>query len=166
MIPVVQKVLDSLAGDGLTKAGDVADKLIQDFKLPPEQKAQIQQAILNENNRHAEVVATNALAEYQTSLLDTQNARGREISVKDNTPKLLAYGVTIGFFGLLLTMIFKVLPAGNETLLNVMVGVLGTAWIAVMNYYFGSSQGSAKKSETIEKMMNGNDPNQQDSSKV
>lgn len=85
---------------------------------------------------------------------NTADARAREIAVKDKTPMVLAYTITGGFFGLLAIMIFHILPNANQTLLNVMVGSLGTAWIGIVNYYFGSSQGSAKKSETIEKMMN------------
>jgi hypothetical protein len=80
---------------------------------------------------------------------DRNSARAREMSVKDWTPCLLACGVTAGFFGLLGWMVAHEAPAGSRDLLNVMIGTLGTAWVAIIAYYFGSSAGSAKKDDTI-----------------
>lgn len=70
---------------------------------------------------------------------DRASARARQVAVKDRTPGALAYAVTIGFFGLLAIMAFCNIPKENQTLLNVMVGSLGTAWVAIITYYFGSS---------------------------
>lgn len=76
---------------------------------------------------------------------DRDSARQREISVKDRAPAALAFLVCSGFFGLLAIMAFHALPAANETALNIMLGSLGTAFGAVVFYYFGSSSGSALK---------------------
>ncbi|MCX8507180.1 MAG: hypothetical protein ORN98_11295, partial [Alphaproteobacteria bacterium] len=86
---------------------------------------------------------------------DTANARAREITTKDLTPRILAYGVTVGFFGLLGAMMFYAAPEANKTLLDVMLGALGTAWVAVVTYYFGSSAGSDAKNTIINKALNG-----------
>ncbi len=88
---------------------------------------------------------------------DRANARAREMAVKDKTPMVLAGAITVGFFGLLAVMIFHIIPPDNKEVLDIMIGSLGTAWISVVTYYFGSSSGSAAKSKTIDKIVsNGN----------
>jgi len=80
---------------------------------------------------------------------DRASARDRETKVGDWTPRLLAGGVTLGFFGLLSFMLRREVPAGSTDVLNVMVGSLGTAWISIISYYFGSSASSARKTEIM-----------------
>lgn len=78
---------------------------------------------------------------------NTANARAREIAVKDKIPAILAILVTIGFFA---TLYFVYADANAQSdALKIMLGSLGMAWASVMNYYFGSSSGSAKKNELL-----------------
>lgn len=80
---------------------------------------------------------------------DRADARAREIAVKDWTPQILAYAVTIGFFGVLAIMSWHQIPDGSVKVMDVMLGSLGTAWIGIVGYYFGSSSGSAAKTKII-----------------
>lgn len=80
---------------------------------------------------------------------DRASARSREIAVKDKTPAVLAYGVTLGFFSLLWLLAFHSIPLESQRILDVMVGALGTAWISVVTYYFGSSLGSSEKTRIL-----------------
>lgn len=80
---------------------------------------------------------------------DRDSARKREVDIKDNTPKILAYSVTLGYFGLMVFMCVSTPPAASRDILNIMLGTLGTAWGAVMAYYFGSTKGSAEKSKLL-----------------
>ena len=57
--------------------------------------------------------------------------------------------VTAGFFGMLATLAFQDLPTTNKDMLNVMLGSLGAAWVAVVSYYFGSSAGSRAKDAAL-----------------
>jgi hypothetical protein len=80
---------------------------------------------------------------------DRASARAREVSVKDHTPKILAYSVTGGFFTLLYVMAFHSVPDATKDILMIMIGSLGTAWAGLISYYFGSSAGSARKTDLL-----------------
>lgn len=80
---------------------------------------------------------------------DRANARAREIAVRDKIPAFLAIATTIGFFGLLGMLLYHEPPPSSKDILNIMVGVLGTAWVAMVTYYFGSSAGSAAKTSMM-----------------
>lgn len=80
---------------------------------------------------------------------DRDSARKREMEVKDKTPRNLAYGITAGFFGILLFLMLKDVPQASRDILNIMLGSLGTAWIATVTYFFGSTNGSAEKTRLL-----------------
>ncbi|SAL61447.1 hypothetical protein AWB74_03109 [Caballeronia arvi] len=80
---------------------------------------------------------------------DRADARAMGIANKDWVPKVLAMCVTVGFFGILLLMALRALPEPNRDLVNVVVGALGTAWISIIGYYFGTSAGSMRKTELL-----------------
>jgi hypothetical protein len=73
------------------------------------------------------------------------------IANRDWVPKVLAMAVTGGFFGILLLMALRALPHENRDLVNVVIGALGTAWISIIGYYFGTSAGSMRKTELLAK---------------
>ncbi len=83
---------------------------------------------------------------------DVANARAREIATKDSTPKYMAYLITIGFFATLGYLIIYGKPQTGGDVMLVMVGALGTAWSGIVQYYFGSSAGSAAKTDAINKI--------------
>jgi hypothetical protein len=85
----------------------------------------------------------------ETSNADRDSARKREIEVKDNTPKVLAYAITLGFFSVLAALMYGKIPADSKDVLYIMLGTLGTAWTGVISYYYGSTNGSAEKSKLL-----------------
>ena len=96
-------------------------------------------------------LADNNIKLEEIASSDRDSARKREMEIKDNTPKVLAYGVTLGFFSTLgALMTGQVDTTGREVLL-VMVGSLGTAWTGIIAYYFGSSAGSKAKTDLLAK---------------
>jgi hypothetical protein len=80
---------------------------------------------------------------------DTADARRMHISVQENTVRNLAYVTTFGFFALVTLMFFVPMPPGAAEVIIGMVGSLGTVWITVMGFFFGSSRGSQAKDTTI-----------------
>jgi hypothetical protein len=74
---------------------------------------------------------------------DRASARDREVQTKDWTPRVLALGVTIGFFGLLIFMAVRSVPVSSKDVLNILLGSLGAGWVSIVSYYFGSSSENA-----------------------
>lgn len=80
---------------------------------------------------------------------DRASARGREIAVKDQTPQVLAVFSFLGFFGILVILMFYNIPDKAHDALMLMLGALGAIVTGVVQYYFGSSSGSAAKTEVM-----------------
>lgn len=86
---------------------------------------------------------------------DRAGARTMQIQTRDITPRILAFGVTAGFFSLLVMMAFRALPDANTDILQIMIGFLGGSFSSVVSFYFGSSAGSQAKDATIRQAVNG-----------
>jgi hypothetical protein len=84
---------------------------------------------------------------------DRADARNMQVQTRSYVPAILGVLITLGFFGILGYMMGWGLPknAPNDALL-IMLGSLGTAWVSVVTFYFGSSMGSAKKDEVLASM--------------
>jgi len=65
---------------------------------------------------------------------------------------ILAAIVVIGFFALLYFFVFIGIPVQNEALLNIAVGALIGSFTSVIGYFFGSSAGSANKTDIMAKV--------------
>lgn len=78
---------------------------------------------------------------------DTQSAREMQVATKSTTPTILTYMVTLGFFGILLALMFGTVEKTDPLL--VMLGSLGTAWTACVSFWFGSTHGSQQKSQLL-----------------
>lgn len=86
------------------------------------------------------------LDEKKLAFDDADSARKREMVVKDKTPAILAYLLTVLFGAFLGVLIFGPgIQEANKAIVFTMAGSLATVWIAAMAYYHGSSRGSAEK---------------------
>lgn len=83
---------------------------------------------------------------------DRSDARNMEIQTKDYTPKILAFVITAGFFGLLGILCHYTIPPENVRIIDVILGALASAFLAVIQFYFGSSSSSQNKDATIKQM--------------
>lgn len=130
---------------GLDPSGNKDAALKAVCGCSPEQLASIKA----EDNRHAEVLAKLGLDAEALAVQDRDGARRMQIDTRAWTPPALALGITLGFFGVLAWTLNNGLPtAGGEAVL-VLLGALDNAWGAVVNFYFGSSAGSARKDQII-----------------
>jgi hypothetical protein len=91
----------------------------------------------------------------QAHAKDRENARERQIKSNDSTNFWLAIGITIGFFAILFCLLFagehyRRMPRDLRATLQTLLGVLGTGWISILTFYFGSSTGSKEKTALLE----------------
>lgn len=129
----------------LTIGGKVIDKLFPD----PAQKAaaMLELEKLKQDGELAKIAAEGQ--ELQIAADDRKSAREREIAVKDKMPAVLAVLITAGFFGTLGYIIRYGVPQDNSQVLYMMLGTLGSAWVGVVGYYFGTSASSQTKNQII-----------------
>jgi len=122
---------------------DKVQETISSGKLTADQIASIQQAELALKARAQEL----GLDFAKLAVDDRKSAREMQISTKSFIPPALAILVTLGFFGILVGMMMETFKTSEPLML--MLGSLGTAWTGIIAYYFGSSAGSAAKSELL-----------------
>lgn len=80
---------------------------------------------------------------------DRASARDLQKETKDWIPRVLAVGVTAGFFGILIYMLVFGLPTtGNEAML-LMLGALQTAWTSIIAFFFGASSTDSTKDKML-----------------
>lgn len=87
---------------------------------------------------------------------DTANARAREIAVKDSTPKILGYGIivfTMFFEGFLLIHgMPKDMDPQYAIVAGRILGTFDTAAALVLGYFYGTSSGSAAKTDALNRI--------------
>jgi len=83
------------------------------------------------------------------SVENTKDAREMQRVTRSVVPAILSILITVGFFGILLGMLSGHLTATDNQALLIMLGALGAAWGAVVNYWFGSSAESGRKSDLL-----------------
>jgi len=64
---------------------------------------------------------------------------------KRNVRLTIALVIGVVFSGLLLSLIFVQVPENNRDILKVLVGFVGGAFVTMVSYYFGDSDGSDGK---------------------
>ena len=61
--------------------------------------------------------------------------------------------VVLGIFFLVGVLMFIEMPNSNKDLLNIVIGALIGAFLSVVGYFFGSSKGSADKTDLLNKKL-------------
>lgn len=63
---------------------------------------------------------------------------------------ILALSIAVGFFGILWLLLKHDVDTSMRDALLIMVGALGSAFGAVVNFFFGSSSGSQVKTQLMD----------------
>jgi len=139
--------LAGLAVTAVSKALGIDESKVQetidDGKLSADQIAAVKQAEL-ELKDHAQRLG---LDFEQLAVQDRSSARDMQSTTKSYVPPVLAILVTIGFFGILVALMFGFAQRSDEVM--IMLGSLGTAWTGIIAFYFGSSASSENKDSML-----------------
>ena len=143
---------------------DVGMRLVDKFFPDPEAKAKAQMELLKmqQDGELAKMANDTEIAKIYAA--DVASARNREASVatSEHAPYLnkivtpvLAIGVLILIFTLFGVIIFDdgVVDATKKDILIYVMGVLSAIATQIISYYFGSSQGSNAKNNSIDKLL-------------
>lgn len=131
---------------------------------PDASETDVEQAITAANNPEVLLKLKQAEAEFAEKMRqldidvaalaaeDRDSARQREVSIRDWMPRVLAVLYTVSYFAVLVFLWKYPVKENARELINTLFGILSAAQMAIISYYFGSSAGSAKKSEIIQSL--------------
>lgn len=101
-----------------------------------------------------------ATERWRLELEGVANARAAGLGSAEiaRTQSRMAWAVLVLFAAVLAGLFLRGVPAGAESLVNVLLGVLTAGFAAVIGYYFGSSAGSAAKERAMSAALGGAPP--------
>lgn len=120
---------------------ETVQKALVSLTLTPELQVQLQEAERQFQQQMQSMGYQHEEELLKLATADTQNARQMQVSTKSVVVPSLALLVTAGFFGLLGMMLYHKVPPESQSILNIMVGSLGTGWSLILSYFFGTSAG-------------------------
>ena len=130
-------IADKLGLDSKT-VKDVSE-VLNSSKMNPDQVVQIKLAEIE----FEKFCKTHEIDLAKLNVENTKDARDMQKQTRSHFPATLSALITVGFFGILTSMlVYEVKP--SEPLL-IMLGALGAAFGAVVNFWLGSSNGSQRK---------------------
>lgn len=138
-------IASKLGLDGATI--ESVNDVLNSGKMTPEQIAALKLAEID----FKKFLEEHKIDLEKLNLENTKSARDMQAVTHSTTPTVLSYLITSGFFGILCFMMSDAYVP-NEPLL-VMLGSLGTAWVACINFWFGSSHGSQAKDTLLANSM-------------
>jgi len=126
-----------------SKTIEAVTEVLNSGKLSPEQITSIKTAEID----FQKFLEQNKIDLAKINLDNTKDARDMQRVTRSPYPAILSTFVTIGFFGILASML--VMEYRPTDSLLIMLGALGAAFGAVVNFWLGSSNGSAMKSDLL-----------------
>jgi len=152
-------IKDLFAG-GASTLVDSVGKVLDNVITTKEEKLQLENEIKKSEMQFQLELKKMSNEEQQMILGDISSARQREVQVQTseyatqlakNVAPYLALGTTIITLGLFYVLIFTptVIKGESKDVILYILGVLSAILTQIYSYYFGSSAGSAAKSQTI-----------------
>lgn len=145
--------------DIITSVGEVADKFI----TTGEERAQFDQAITAEVNRHVEAMQSEATKELEVYTKDIMDARKMNSTIQEsdkaswmskNIAYILDLVFVVAFLIMLVMVFFRVVPESNKEIFYTGFGLLGGYVGSVINFHRGTSIGSKENGAALRKMVN------------
>lgn len=112
--------------------------------LSPEQISNIKLA----ENDMTKFMVDNGIKADTLAAEDRRDARAMQVATHSRMPAALTIMVTLGFFGVLITLLLMPKMADNQIVL-VMVGQLSAVWGACVAFYVSTTFSSASKNQLL-----------------
>lgn len=141
---VVKKLAGALLGNESAGEDKVGEAIL---KADPATLLKLKEM----EQEYAKFVLEHDLNLEKLAVDDRDSARKREMAVKDWIPAVLALSLNAAFFALMFLMFRQKVPAENRDAFTLLLGMLSGGVTSVLSYYFGSSSGSARKTELMGK---------------
>ena len=157
--------LQDLFSGGANTLVDSVGKVLDNVVTTKEEKMQLDNEIRKSEMQFQLDLKKLSNEEQQMILGDISSARQREVQVQTsehatklskNVSPMLALGTVVIVLGLFYVLIFSpsTVQGDSKDIVMYILGVLSAVLTQIYSYYFGSSAGSAAKSQTIANKMN------------
>lgn len=119
------------------------------------QGALLREADLHAKLNSAELVALTKInadleiSKLKVELADVQQARQVFTATKDYTQKAVGLVIVGAFLVMLAWAMYRVIPPENREFVTLLIGQLSGAFITVVAFFYGSSQGSKRNADTV-----------------
>ena len=141
----------AVLGEGLAtaigKPGAGPEDVLRALTTDAESQEKAREFNLSNQTAILQINVNAEIALAQSDASDRASARAMQTANKSRIPGFLAIFITLSLIVILVGMLLGKFDTNDHESLLLMLGSLTTAWGAVMNYYFGSSSGSAAKTE-------------------
>lgn len=155
----IQSLFSGGSGNLISTVGNVLDKVI----TTKEEKLQLDLEMKKADMQYQVDLKRLTVEEQKASYGEMDSARRREVDLSGsqyasklakNVGPFLALGTTILTFTLFAGIIFHQFGQESQEVVFYVLGVLSAVLTQIFSYYFGSSEGSAHKSTSIQNMFN------------
>lgn len=146
--------LGGLAVDAVANALGIGEKTTEAVKnalsgVTPEQMLALKKAD-QEFQLQMQALGFKQLSDLEAiAAADRKDARDMQKITRSIMPAMLSVIVTGGFLGLLTGMMLGVLKVSDSQALLLMLGALGAAFGAVMQFWFGTTHDSGRKTDMM-----------------
>jgi hypothetical protein len=152
--------LQDLFSGGANTLVNSVGKVLDNVVTTKEEKMQLENEIRKSEMQFQLDLKKLSNEEQQMILGDISNARQREVqmlnsanatTINKNLMPIMAMGTIVIVLGLFYVLIFSpaIIKSDSKDVIMYILGVLSAVLTQVYGYYFGSSAGSAAKSQTL-----------------
>jgi hypothetical protein len=113
--------------------------------MTPEQISQVKLAELD----FQKFLESNKIKMEDIAAADRNSARELLKTTRSQVPAILTFGITIGYFVVLIGMMLQMFQIADSQVMLIMLGQLGTAWGVTIAFWFGTTSGSKDKTDIL-----------------
>lgn len=117
------------------------NELIEQFHLSPEEAQKFKVAM-----------AQMELESYKTQISDIQSARQMQMANRSPWPGIITFTMLVGFFGVMILIIFKGLPSTTEAggqAIMLLIGALTTGLGTAIHFWLGANKDDQTRAEML-----------------